>query len=771
MNGKNMISLKFIGGALALILSIIIFITLYEKQVMQGINNEINLADTSCLVNDCEKCSPNSETKCTVCKKGYYLENDICVACGINGVYCADGINQSTCPQYYKNSDNNSVAINGCYFKTIYGGDGYFIPYPTGSPQKCPAGTYANDENVHYGSSNSCKKCPPNTYSDTIGAAGVSTCRSCGSNKVSPAGSTSESQCINGVRVSSVSVNETSVNLKVGNTTTIIATINPNNASNKKLTWSSSKRQVATVDVNGKITAVGVGTATITVTTEDGEKKATVSVTVTENTSTCNVINCDICVTNDATKCLTCKTGYHVTSDKKCEADSNTTCNVDNCKTCTTDDNNKCAICNSGYHLSNGKCLEDITSCPEGQGINSFGTCQNCADGYWSENGSISCPTKCPAGFACKNGRKVKCETQTPEGSSECPTCEVKNCKSCEDGKIDVCKKCNDGYYVTSSGKCGYSGGGRTTPSNACYKNTANNQYYYGEYSSTAGYSKVIANESNCNKIILKIVDDKGVDLQGATIEYTPISDSTKKVTYTIGTKEIELINSGTYSIKETSAPSNYQADTTNISLTISAQGIISVTGSSNLDFKNTNNSRNVMIVWKNNLNGNALENEKECYIKKDTNNENVYCYGNEDTCKDFTDKLDGRDEKSCSEEIACYKNSLEEYVLGKYNGRDDYTYYSATCPSCYKNKNGDLSWGSFEGIDGYFKASDIPRNECITKIKDDGQDNGESKLPYIILIILIIIMMICIFLKLKGKNAKKTPKEEEEPEDYNYRI
>ena len=50
----------------------------------------------------------------------------------------------------------------------------------------------------------------------------------------------------------------------------------------KNLTWKSSNTAVATVDVNGKISAVEEGEATIIVTSEDGAKSATCEVTVTE---------------------------------------------------------------------------------------------------------------------------------------------------------------------------------------------------------------------------------------------------------------------------------------------------------------------------------------------------------------------------------------------------------------------------------------------------------------------------------------------------------
>ena len=82
------------------------------------------------------------------------------------------------------------------------------------------------------------------------------------------------------VPVTSVSLNKTSLNLMVGDTETLSATIYPSDATNKNVTWKSSNTSVATVQ-SGKVSAVGVGTAQITVTTNNGSKKATCTVTVT----------------------------------------------------------------------------------------------------------------------------------------------------------------------------------------------------------------------------------------------------------------------------------------------------------------------------------------------------------------------------------------------------------------------------------------------------------------------------------------------------------
>ena len=77
-----------------------------------------------------------------------------------------------------------------------------------------------------------------------------------------------------------VSLNKTSASLTVGDTQTLTATVNPSNATNKKVSWSSSNANVAKVDANGKVTAVAAGSATITVKTIDGNKIATCIITV-----------------------------------------------------------------------------------------------------------------------------------------------------------------------------------------------------------------------------------------------------------------------------------------------------------------------------------------------------------------------------------------------------------------------------------------------------------------------------------------------------------
>ncbi len=83
------------------------------------------------------------------------------------------------------------------------------------------------------------------------------------------------------VSVTGVTLEPTSLSLFTGDTAPLTATVQPSDATNQNVTWESSNTEVATVDANGKVTAVGEGNATITVTTVDGSKTATCIVTVT----------------------------------------------------------------------------------------------------------------------------------------------------------------------------------------------------------------------------------------------------------------------------------------------------------------------------------------------------------------------------------------------------------------------------------------------------------------------------------------------------------
>ena len=88
------------------------------------------------------------------------------------------------------------------------------------------------------------------------------------------------------VPVSQITLNKAETSISVGNSETLTATVTPENAANKALTWASSDEDVATVAPDGTVTAVKAGAATITATAADGSGKSAVcKVTVTGDTT------------------------------------------------------------------------------------------------------------------------------------------------------------------------------------------------------------------------------------------------------------------------------------------------------------------------------------------------------------------------------------------------------------------------------------------------------------------------------------------------------
>ena len=89
------------------------------------------------------------------------------------------------------------------------------------------------------------------------------------------------------IPVTSITLNETTKTLAVEDTLQLVATVNPNNATNDNVVWSSNNESVATVSDSGLVTAIAVGGATITATAEDGSNVyGTCVVTVTAKPAT-----------------------------------------------------------------------------------------------------------------------------------------------------------------------------------------------------------------------------------------------------------------------------------------------------------------------------------------------------------------------------------------------------------------------------------------------------------------------------------------------------
>lgn len=90
------------------------------------------------------------------------------------------------------------------------------------------------------------------------------------------------------IRVEGVTLNKTSLEMHIGESETLLATVSPENANDKSLTWTSSNDAVASIN-EGRVVALSAGEATITVTTTDGGKTATCAVIVLEDTFAFNI--------------------------------------------------------------------------------------------------------------------------------------------------------------------------------------------------------------------------------------------------------------------------------------------------------------------------------------------------------------------------------------------------------------------------------------------------------------------------------------------------
>ena len=92
------------------------------------------------------------------------------------------------------------------------------------------------------------------------------------------------------IPVTGVSLDESSITLDVGGSKTLTATVAPDNATNKKVRWTSDKETAASVSEDGVVTAVAGGTAVITATTHDGLFTASCTVTVNAPATAPNII-------------------------------------------------------------------------------------------------------------------------------------------------------------------------------------------------------------------------------------------------------------------------------------------------------------------------------------------------------------------------------------------------------------------------------------------------------------------------------------------------
>ena len=123
-----------------------------------------------------------------------------------------------------------------------------------------------------------------NTAIATVNANGVVTAVAGGTTRITvrteDGGHTATATVIVSTPTTGVTLNKRTLELAVRETETLIATVEPSDATNPNVTWRSSDNAIATVNANGIVTAVAAGTTTITVTTADGAHTDYATVTV-----------------------------------------------------------------------------------------------------------------------------------------------------------------------------------------------------------------------------------------------------------------------------------------------------------------------------------------------------------------------------------------------------------------------------------------------------------------------------------------------------------
>lgn len=117
------------------------------------------------------------------------------------------------------------------------------------------------------------------------------------------------------IAVIGVSLDKKTMNLTEGKNETLIATVKPDNATNKNVIWESSDPNVVTVDKSGNVTAKKAGKATITVKTENGNFMDTCEVTVMHGNMTYTAANAPTCTADGNIEYWTCESCGQYFSD------------------------------------------------------------------------------------------------------------------------------------------------------------------------------------------------------------------------------------------------------------------------------------------------------------------------------------------------------------------------------------------------------------------------------------------------------------------------
>ena len=268
-----------------------------------------------------------------------------------------------------------------------------------------------------------------------------------------------------------------------------------------------------------------------------------------------------------------------------------------------------------------------------------------------------------------------------------------------------------------------------------CYLFTTTEWWSQAVFKKT--FSQIYLCLDKCNKLDFKKVNIEGTEIEGASFTITGPSYN---VTKTIGHDTIEKLGVGTYTIKETTAPTGYNKDETEITVVVSNNGEISINSASNIYERSTSATRNASLSIKN-----TLEEQPACYQNK-TSKEYVWGKYKDNNSYDLV--ADITEEDKCKLPKCYYNPNTDDYKWDIEPPTDDYQPVDAitveeNCvkveiDACYKNKTtGEYVFGKYETNNAYELVPNTDKDDCHEEI------DNVPKTDYNINSLIIITMVL----------------------------
>ncbi len=308
----------------------------------------------------------------------------------------------------------------------------------------------------------------------------------------------------------------------------------------------------------------------------------------------------------------------------------------------------------------------------------------------------------------------------------------------------------------------------------ACYQEKTGDgeiaKYVWGKYEGNSNYT-LVANtqEAQCNVLTILKVDEKGAFLTGAKIKITGPNNynETKGIGFGFS---LSKLSPGTYKLKEIEAPTGYKLNQTEITVTVSSTGTMTIANASNLYNRSTSATRSAYLSIKN-------EKEEACYYNSSTGE-----YDWTNSPKTGYKIVQGVSSVNYCKDVCYYDNNKKEYIWQRkseitipelveitqinskdkcqpfcyYSSKDDDYKWDALPPSddykvvdsidvetncvkkeveaCYKNiSTGKYVWGKYEKDSAYSLVSGVNQDECHEPITEVPKtDFDVSKIIYI---------------------------------------